>query len=94
MNLREIYIYTNRISKMEGLDTLVNVETLWLNDNKIRWVQRAACVIAVFFCNGPPFSVCRHIEGLSKLARLTHVNVGCNLIERIDQAFDWWVQLA
>ena len=49
MNLREIYIYTNRISKMEGLDTLVNVETLWLNDNKIRWVQRAACVIAVFF---------------------------------------------
>lgn len=34
-NLREIYLFRNRISEIKGLETLIKLHTLKLNDNPI-----------------------------------------------------------
>lgn len=30
-----LYLYSNKISKCTGLEKLINIEALWLNDNQI-----------------------------------------------------------
>ncbi len=38
-NLTSLYLYTNRITKIGGLDTLTKLRTLWLNGNLISTIQ-------------------------------------------------------
>ena len=38
-NLTSLYLYTNRITKIGGLDTLTKLHTLWLNGNLISTIQ-------------------------------------------------------
>lgn len=34
-HLRKLYLYSNKISVIENLDELVDLEVLWLNENEI-----------------------------------------------------------
>jgi len=37
--LRKLYITNNKLTKIEGLETLENLQVLWLSENQIKKIE-------------------------------------------------------
>ena len=72
--------YCNRIPKIEGLDSLVNLETLWLNDNLITELAGLTALVNLRCCFLASNKIDRVGNGFDSCTQLEDVNLSNNLI--------------
>lgn len=82
-DLTELYLYSNQISVIEGLEGLTKLTKLWLNGNRITTIQ-VSLIIAIEDEEYPLGCV----QGLDALKDLRDLNLSGNAIESIGHSLD------
>ena len=80
MKLEQLYLYSNRIRRLENLDELTKLRILWLSDNKVSLVENLSALTSLLELNLARNNI-RHVgETLISNSKLRSVNLADNPI--------------
>lgn len=83
--LREVYLYTNKITKIEGLSTLTKLEVLWLSDNYISRIEGLTACKRLRELNLARNDIDCISEDTALLSNLTSLNLADNKISNFQE---------
>ena len=77
--LTQLYLYSNQISCIEGLETLTKLKKLWLNGNKISVIEVGYPHVYTL----APVPTYYPLQGLEDLSELRDLNLSGNAVKLV-----------